>query len=68
MNKNIHIAISAICGMLFFISCMRNSNITTIPRFPKVEELNHEIIPAPNVLYTPTGLLLLDSEVIVQDL
>lgn len=66
MNKNIHIAISAICGMLFFISCMRNSNITTIPRFPKVEELNHEIIPAPNVLYTPTGLLLLDSAVIVQ--
>ncbi len=68
MNKNIHIAILAICEILFFISCTRNSNVTTITQFPKVEELNHEIIPTPNVLYTPTGLLLLDSAVIVQDL
>ena len=68
MNKNIYITILAICEILFFISCTSNSNVTTITQFPKVKELNHEIIPTPNVLYAPTGLLLLDSAVIVQDL
>lgn len=68
MNKNIHVVILVILGMFFFISCMRNRNVTTITQFPKVEELSHEIIPTPNILYTPTGLLLLDSAVIVQDL
>jgi hypothetical protein len=47
---------------------MRNKDFTTISQFPEVEELSHEFIPTSHVLYTPTGLLLLDSAVIVQDL
>lgn len=54
--------------MLFFTSCMRNKEVTTITQFPKVEKLSHKMIRTPNILYTPTGLLLLDSAVIVQDL
>ncbi|MDD6890674.1 MAG: BF3164 family lipoprotein [Bacteroidales bacterium] len=55
-------------GMSLFISCTHKENVTTIEQFPKVEKLIHEEITTPPVLYAPTGLLLLDSAVIIQDL
>lgn len=58
---------------LLLVGCAQNRNmqdsrVVTITQFPQTKVLCHEKIPTPPVLYSPVGLLLLDSAAVVLDL